>query len=73
MPTHAQIARNLTAQLPSGVFAEAVRDAVVHGQYLTLERMLPGVKFAHRKVNSDEWELIGTCDDGTTLIWRVGD
>lgn len=73
MPTHADIARNLVAKLPPGVFAHAARDAVIHQDFVTLERMLPGVGFATDKVGSDEWQLVGACTDGSTVIWRVGD
>lgn len=70
--THAQIARELVAKLPAGIFAHAVRDAALHNDYLKLERMLPGMKFAVRKVSQDEWELAGTAEDGSTVLWRAG-
>ncbi|MCU1418518.1 MAG: hypothetical protein JWP32_2692 [Schumannella sp.] len=70
--THAQIARNLVAKAPSGVFARGCQDVVNLGDYSTLERMLPGVVFASRKVSQDEWELVGTCADGSVCVWRLG-
>lgn len=73
MPTHADIASHLVSQMPPGTFAYAARAAVVHQDFITLERMLPGVKFAATKVGPDEWQLAGACDDGSTVIWRVGD
>lgn len=72
MATHAQVARQILAKAPPGVFAHAARDAVVHQNSATLERMFPGVAFAHRKVGPDEWELIGSCADGSVVVWRVG-
>lgn len=70
--TYAQIARDLVDQLPAGVFAHAARDAVIHQDFVTLTRMLPGVAFAVRKLGTDDWELAGTCEDGSTVLWRVG-
>lgn len=71
--THAQIARELIARQPYWhAFSRACVDVVTSGNYTTLERMLPGVKFASRKVSPDEWELVGTCADGSTLVWRLG-
>jgi hypothetical protein len=70
--THAQIARTVVARSAPGVFARAALEAVTLGSHLTLERMLPGVVFANRKVGPDEWELVGTCVDGSTCVWRVG-
>lgn len=70
--THAQIARQLLANTAPGVFARAARDGVIHNDFTTLERMLPGARFAARKVNQDEWELVGTCTDGSIVVWRVG-
>lgn len=71
--THAQIASEMVWLLPPGVFAHAARAGVIHHDFVTLERMLPGVHFATRKLGSDEWELIGTCADGSTVLWRVGE
>lgn len=70
--SHAQIARQVIGSAPAGVFAHAARDAVIHGEFTTLQRMLPGVVFATRKVDSDDWELVGTCADGSVVLWRVG-
>jgi hypothetical protein len=71
--THAQIARQLVAaKLPPKVFAAAVRDGVINRDFSTLQRMLPGVRFDTRKVGQDEWELVGVCEDGSTVIWRAG-
>jgi hypothetical protein len=70
--THAQIARQLVAQLIPGAFAHACLPAVQHDDFTHLEAMLPGVRFAIRKVGGDEWELVGTCTDGSAVIWRVG-
>jgi hypothetical protein len=72
MATHAQIARILAARAPSGVFAHAARDAVIHNDFTTLERMFPGMRFAHRKVGQDQWELAGTAVDGSVCLWGVG-
>lgn len=70
--THAQIARNLLAKQPVGVFAHAAQPAVLRGDYSLLERMFPGVKFASRKTGVDRWELVGTCTDGSVIVWGVG-
>lgn len=70
--THAQIARNLLAGRDPSVFARAAERVVTHQDYSLLERMLPGVVFASRKVGQDEWELVGTCADGSTVVWRLG-
>lgn len=70
--THAQIARRLTANMEPGLFAHAARDAVIHGQFGILERMFPGMIFATLKIAPDEWELTGTCEDGSTVTWGVG-
>lgn len=72
MPTHAQIATNLVAKLPPGVFGRGALAAIQHQDFTTLETMLPGVRFATTKVGADEWQLAGACEDGTTAIWRVG-
>lgn len=72
MATHAQIARSLTANLPPGVFAHAARAAVIDNDYALLERMYPGMKFAHSTIAKDRWALIGTCEDGSILNWQVG-
>lgn len=71
MPTHAQIARQLVAKAPPGVFARAAVDVITRQDFTTLERMMPGVRFASRKVGPDETELIGTCADGTVVVWRL--
>jgi hypothetical protein len=70
--THAQIARNILVKAPPGVFARAAQDAVIRNDFTTLERMFPGMRFAHRKVDQDEWELVGTATDGSVVVWRVG-
>lgn len=70
--SHAQVARRLTINMPPGVFAHAARDGVIHNDFVTLERMFPGMKFAAKAVGPDEWELIGTCTDGSTVTWGVG-
>jgi hypothetical protein len=70
--THADIAAALVLKLPPGVFAHAARDAVLHQDFVTLKRMLPGVQFATIQVSPGEWELAGTCADGSTCIWGVG-
>lgn len=72
MASHAQIARALTAKIPPAALAHAMRDAVINDDHTTMERMLPGTVFAHRKVGADEWELTGTCEDGSVVVWRVG-
>lgn len=70
--THAEIATKLVAKLPPGVFAHAARDGVIHSDFVTLERMLPGIRFAAMRVASDEWQLTGACEDGSSVVWRVG-
>lgn len=70
--THADVAQRLVAKMPPGVFAHAARDGVVHHDFILLERMLPGVRFSACRVESDEWQLAGACEDGSTVIWRVG-
>lgn len=70
--THAQVAKMLVAKSPPGVFARAVLPAVTQNDFTILETMLPGMRFAVRKVTQDEWELAGTAADGSTAIWRVG-
>lgn len=72
MATHAQIARNLLVGQSDGVFAHAARDAVIDANFATLERMLPGMKFATRPTGTDQWELVGTAADGSVAVWRVG-
>lgn len=71
MPTHAQIAREVVGKAPSGVFARAALDTVTRQDFTTLERMLPGVRFANRKVGPNQWELVGTCADGSVVVWGV--
>jgi hypothetical protein len=70
--SHAEIARQLTAKLPTGVFAHGARDAVIYGDFTMLERMFPGMRFACRKDGVDQWELVGICEDGSVVVWRVG-
>lgn len=70
--SHAQIAKEIVAKAPAGVFARACSEVVTGASYLTLERMLPGVKFASRKTGPDQWELVGTCTDGSVCIWGIG-
>jgi hypothetical protein len=70
--THGQIARRMTIGMAPGVFARAARDAVIHSDYRTLETMFPGMCFATRPVGRDQWELIGTGEDGSIVSWGVG-
>jgi len=70
--THADIAKRLIDKLPPGVFAHAARDGVLHQDFVKLERMLPGVRFATLASGPGEWELAGTCEDGSTIVWQVG-
>jgi hypothetical protein len=70
--THGQIARRMTIGMPPGVFARAARDAVIHGDYVALETMFPGMKFQSFRAGVDEWELIGTGEDGSIVSWGVG-
>ena len=70
--THADIACQLAATLPPGVFGRAVRDGIVHHDYATLLTMFPGMQFSHRKVGPDTWELTGVGEDGSTAVWGVG-
>ena len=70
--SHADTAKRLIDKLPPGVFARAARDAVLHQDFVLLGEMLPGVYFASDQVSPDEWQLAGTCADGSTIIWRIG-
>jgi hypothetical protein len=70
--THAQVARILADKAGPGVFARAAQDAVIRNDFSTLERMFPGMRFAHRKVGQDQWELAGTAADGSVCLWGVG-
>ena len=70
--THAQIAKMLIAGRDPKIFAQACLPVVTAGDHSVLERMLPGTRFASRKVGPDEWELVGTCADGSVAIWRLG-
>lgn len=70
--THAQIAKVLIAGRDPRIFAQACLPVVQRGDHSLLERMLPGVVFASRKVGPDEWELVGTCADGSVAVWRLG-
>lgn len=70
--THADVANRLVAKLPPGVFAHAARDAVIHEDFILLNRMLPEVDFTAARVAPDEWQLFGQCADGSTVAWRVG-
>lgn len=58
--------------MPPGVFARAARDGVINHDFVLLERMFPGMKFEAFKTKPDEWELVGTCEDGSTVSWGVG-
>lgn len=69
--THGQIAR-LTVEKQPQVFARACRDVVVANDFTMLNRMLPGVAFAVRKVDQEMWELTGVCEDGSTVNWHLG-
>lgn len=70
--THAEVAKELVAKLPAGVFAHAARDAILHLDFTLLNRMLPRVDFSATQTARDEWQLAGTCADGSVVIWRVG-
>jgi hypothetical protein len=70
--SHSEIACRLIAELPPGVFAHAARDGVIHQDFVMLERLLPGVRFAVDKVAVDEWQLTGACEDGSIITWLVG-
>lgn len=70
--THAEVAKDLVAKLPPGVFAHAARDAILHLDFTLLNRMLPKVDFSATATGPDEWQLAGTCGDGSVVIWRVG-
>jgi hypothetical protein len=70
--SHSEIACRLIAELPPGVFAHAARDGVIHHDFIMLERLLPGVRFAVDKVDVDEWQLVGACEDGSVITWLVG-
>lgn len=71
--THAQIARNVVAMAPPGVFARAALPVVTQGSFVALEKMLPGIRWASRKLGPDKWELVGTCVDGSSCIWILGE
>lgn len=70
--THAQVARRLTIGMKPGVFAHAARDACIHRDYTTLERMFPGMKFTAMQIGPDSWALNGTGKDGSIVTWQVG-
>lgn len=70
--SHAQIARRILAAADPRAFSYAARAAVIDGSYLQLEHILPGMKFAHRNTGPDQWELVGTCTDGSVVVWGVG-
>jgi len=72
MATHADIVSKLAMQKAPGTFAHAARNAVAHQDFITLERMFPGVRFSTHKVAADEWQLFGVCEDGSTVVWRIG-
>jgi hypothetical protein len=72
MPTHAQIARLMTVDMPAGVFAHAARDAVIARDYTMLEKMFPGMSFAAVQIGPDRWALNGTGKDGSLVTWEVG-
>jgi hypothetical protein len=61
----------MMATLPPGVFGRAARDAILYADYTLLERMLPGVEFSVRPLETDRWELAGKCADGSFVIWTV--
>ena len=71
--THAQVAKMVVGRAAPGIFARAALEVITQSDYTTLERMLPGVRFAHRKTGPDEWELVGTCADGSVVVWRVAE
>jgi hypothetical protein len=70
--SHGEIASRLIDRLPPGVFAHAARAAVIHHDYLSLEGMLPGVKFYAVAQGPDSWILTGICEDGSIVTWGVG-
>lgn len=70
--THAQIAKLLLSRTDPRVFAHAARDAVIDRNFTTLERMFRGVTFDCRATGPDQWELVGACADGSTVVWGVG-
>lgn len=72
MTTHADVATRLVGKLPPGVFAHACRDAVIHEDFSQLNAMLPELAFTAVRVAPDEWQLFGTCGDGSVAAWRVG-
>lgn len=71
--SHADVARDLTNRLPPGVFARACLPAVQSQDFVQLEAMLPGVKFAVTPLARDMWDLTGVCKDGSIVHWGVGD
>lgn len=70
--THAQIARNLLAGTDPAVFARAAQPVILHQDYTQLELMFPGMRFSSRPIGVDLVELVGTCDDGSSILWRLG-
>lgn len=72
MPTHANIAKKLVDKLPPGVFAHAAREATQHEDFTTLNRMLPEVEFTVLRTAPDEWQLYGSCGDGSVVGWLIG-
>ena len=71
--SHADVARRLTANMAPGIFARGARDAVIHNDFILLERLFPGMKFATKKLDTDLWQLTGFCEDGSTVTWGVGE
>lgn len=72
MSTHADIASQLVATLPAGVFGRAAVAAVQHNDFALLRQMLPGVEFSVEPLERDRWELRGRCADGSFVVWMVG-
>lgn len=73
MSTHAEIAKELVAKLPPGVFGRAAVAAAQQSDFTLLEQMLPGVRFDINQTGRDLWELAGVCADGSTVIWQLGE
>ena len=73
MSTHADIANQLVANLPPGVFGRAALAAVQYADFTLLEQMLPGILFGVVPLERDRWELRGRCADGSFVVWMVGE
>lgn len=69
---HSEIATTIVGKLPPGVWGRACADAVLHADFDTAKRILPGVRFVVETVGAGQSVLIGECADGSKAVWAVG-